>query len=116
MKGLEKNGTSAAAEMLFLKAAQAGDVNTLRVFIDQRTNVNARVDLEAFIWHRPPDRITDPLQSGTPLKQARGVEVVEMLIEKAERLDLRVTSLLFERSLRLEPPRGHARYTSETPK
>ena len=72
---------SPEAGLLLLKAAAAGDANTVRAFIEHGANVNAKVDVDAWTRCLPARRISNPWQSVAPLQRARGVEVVRLLID-----------------------------------
>jgi ankyrin repeat protein len=72
---------SPEAGLLLLKAAVAGDADTVRAFIERGANVNAKVDVDAWRGCLPGRRISNPWQSVAPLQRARGVEVVKLLID-----------------------------------
>jgi hypothetical protein len=75
------NVRSPEAGLLLLKAAAAGDVDTVRAFIQEGANANARVDVKAWAYCLPPPRVTkNSGESITPLQSAQGVEVVKALI------------------------------------
>jgi hypothetical protein len=56
-KGWNIHSPEAAA--LLFRAAQAGDVDTVRAFIQEGADVNARVDIRDVALCRPPRRVTD---------------------------------------------------------
>jgi len=96
---------SPEAGLLLLKAATAGDADTVRAFIEQGANVNAKVDTDAWASCRPPRRVTDPSRFVTPLLQARSVEVVRLLIDAGANVNLKTA---FEAPLRFQVEMGDA--------
>jgi hypothetical protein len=68
------------AGLLLLRAAAGGDAETVRAFIEQGANVNAKVEVEAWRMCLPARRISNSSQFIVPLQYARGVEVVRLLI------------------------------------
>ena len=72
---------SPEAGLQLLKAAAAGDIDTVRAFIEKGADVNAKVDLEAWESCRPPRRVTNHRLFVTPIQRARGVGVVRLLID-----------------------------------
>jgi hypothetical protein len=69
------------ADLLLLRAAAIGDADTVRAFIQHGANVNAKVDLEARTWCRSARRVIESRPFVMPLQQARGAEVVRLLID-----------------------------------
>jgi len=72
---------SPEAGLSLLKAAAVGDADTVRAFIEHGANVNAKVDVDAWMKCLPARPISNPWQSVSPLQRARGVEVVRLLID-----------------------------------
>lgn len=73
---------SPEAGRMLLKAAAAGDADTVRAFIEHGANVNVKVDVYAWMMCLPARRISNSWQQFiVPLQYARGVEVVKLLID-----------------------------------
>jgi hypothetical protein len=74
------NVRSPEAGLRLLRAAQAGDANTVRAFLEAGADANAKVDVDAWSFCKTPRDVTDLKRSSTPLQVAKGGEVVSLLI------------------------------------